>query len=142
MVVKDEKYSNLWRWDKWKMGFPVQISTAPRHTCLPDSSSSSPGQRQITHSPRLRGRVMKTYFKMYYFKLTFSKYVTENWIFCSKVFLVTLSKKPGGYNYWVYVTTCCCHHSHKKRTDSLEAHAELTVLRTYIENQFCNKFIK
>ena len=72
---------------------------------------------------------------MYYFKLTFSKYVTENCIFCSKVFLVTLSKKPDDYNYWVCDTTCCSHHSHKKRMDTLEAQAELVVLHTYVENQ-------
>ena len=35
---------------------------------------------------------MKNYFKMYCFKSTFLKYVTEELTFCWKVLLVTLSK--------------------------------------------------
>ena len=38
---------------------------------------------------------MKTCFKMYYFKSTFLKHVTEECNFCWKVLLVTLSKHHG-----------------------------------------------
>ena len=52
----------------------------------------SKNKLQITHSPRLRGRTMKTYFKMYCFKSIFLKHVTEECTFCGNVLLVTLSK--------------------------------------------------
>ena len=38
---------------------------------------------------------MKSYFKMYCLKSTFLKYVTEEFTFCWKVLLVTLSKNLG-----------------------------------------------
>ena len=39
-----------------------------------------------------RGGLFQTYFKMYCFKSTFLKHVTEEFTFCWKVLLVTLSK--------------------------------------------------
>ena len=70
----------------------VEISTTSKVKLSPRSLSSSPRQRQSTHSHQLRGRTMKTYFKMYCFKSTFSKNVTEECTFCWKVLLVTLNK--------------------------------------------------
>ena len=58
----------------------------------PWSLSLTPRPRQITHSPYLRGRTMKTYLKMYCFKLTFLKLVLEECTFSWKVLSVTLSK--------------------------------------------------
>ena len=76
-----------------------------RHFCYPKtklsarSLSSSPRQRQITHFPQVRGRTMKTYLKMYCFKSTFLKHVTEECTFCWKVLFGDFEQKPGRYNY-------------------------------------------
>ena len=60
----------------------VDISTTPRQKLSPRSLSSPPRQRQITHSLKLRGWIMKTYFKMYCFNSTFLKNETEECGFC------------------------------------------------------------
>ena len=64
----------------------------PKTKLSPRSLSSPPRQRQITHFPQLRESTTKTYFKMYCFKLTFLKHVTEECTFCWKILLVTWSK--------------------------------------------------
>ena len=56
-------------------------------------SLSPPQGRVKLLIPKLgRGRLFQTYFKMYCFKSTFLKHVTEEFTFCWKVLLVTLSK--------------------------------------------------
>ena len=64
----------------------------PKTKLSPLSLSLPPRQRQITHFSQLRGRTMKTYFKIYCFKSTFLKDVTEEFTFCWKVLQVNLSK--------------------------------------------------
>ena len=56
------------------------------------SLSSLSRQRQIIHSPLLR----------HWFKSTFLRHLTEECTF----FLLTLTKNPGGHNYWDFVTIC------------------------------------
>ena len=70
----------------------VDIPNTPRQTSLSPVLIITPKKGQITHSPQLRGRTMKTYFKMYCFKSIFLKHVTEECTFCGNVLLVTLSK--------------------------------------------------
>ena len=70
----------------------VGISTTHRQTSLSPVPIITQKQRQITHSPQLRGRTMKTYLKMYCFKSIFLKHVTEECTFCWNVLLVTLRK--------------------------------------------------
>ena len=50
----------------------------------PKSLSPFPRQRQINHSPQLRGWTMKTYFKMYSFKST----LTPTTIYFFSTFLI------------------------------------------------------
>ena len=76
-----EKYSNLRCSDKWKMDLQVKklkvdLFTTPRQNSLPGTYHHSLGNENA-HSLQLRGRTMKTYFKMYCFKSTFLKDVTE-----------------------------------------------------------------
>ena len=59
------------------------------------SLSSLSRQRQIIHSPLLR----------HWFKSTFLRHLTEECTF----FLLTLTKNPGGHNYWDFVTICYYH---------------------------------
>ena len=71
----------------------------PEAKLFPRSLLSPHRQRQITHSPQLKGRTKITCFKMYCFKSTFLKHIAEEWTFCGKNLLVTLSEKTGGYIY-------------------------------------------
>ena len=61
---------------KMKVDIVAKAKLSPRSLSLPQR------QRQITHSPQLRGRTMKIYFEMYCFKSTFLKHVTEKYTFC------------------------------------------------------------
>ena len=61
----------------------------------PWSLSSPTRQRQITHSPQLRGRTVKTYFEMYCLKSTFFKTCD----FLLEAPFAEFEQKPGGYNY-------------------------------------------
>ena len=64
----------------------VDISPNPKQNSLP-------GPYIIPKAETVwRGRTMKIYFKMYCFKSTFLKHVTEECTFSWKVLLVTLSK--------------------------------------------------
>ena len=69
----------------------VDISTTPRQKS-PPSPIISPKEKVNYLFSQLRGRAMKTHFKMYCCKSTFLKHVTEECTFCWKVTLVTLSK--------------------------------------------------
>ena len=68
------------------------ISTNSRQNSLPDPYYYPHGNDKSLHPPHLRGRTMKTYFKMYCFKSTFLKHVIGECTFCCKVLLVTFSK--------------------------------------------------
>ena len=60
----------------------IKVDIVTKAKLFPRSLSTPPRQRQITHSPHLRGRTRKTYFKMYCFKSTFLKHVAEECTFC------------------------------------------------------------
>ena len=85
-----EKYSNSC--GKWICKSKNQTFLLPPGKTLFPVPITTPRQSQITHPKLGRGGLFQTYFKMYCFKSTFLKHVTEEFTFCWKVLLVTLSK--------------------------------------------------
>ena len=74
----------------------VNISTTPRQTSLSPVPIITPKQRQITHNPQLRGRTMKTYFKMY---CNIFKTCNKRMHFLLECPFGDFEQKPGRYNY-------------------------------------------
>ena len=75
---------------KWKVNFST--TPLPQGNTLSQVPLISPKVEKNYSFPQLRGRTIKTYFKMHCYKSTFIKHVTEECTFCWKILLVTLRR--------------------------------------------------
>ena len=91
-----EKYSNSWCCDKWKMDLQVKklkvdISTTHSQNSVP-CPYHDPQCREKLLIPQVKGEDYENLFQNVLLKSIFIKHVIEEYTFCWKVLLVTLSK--------------------------------------------------